>query len=118
MGRSLENRQLPVAFKVKQPANVIADQTKIPNICRTTVISPLLRSTTSDPDRSLSPQVLMDLHAHVNPVMRSSKGQLMTPLDSALYRGNRGCAKYLQLHGGVPASTLTDKDTMMKALSQ
>ncbi|XP_043192897.1 uncharacterized protein LOC122365605 isoform X3 [Amphibalanus amphitrite] len=62
-------------------------------------------------------KVLMDLHAHVNPVMRSSKGQLMTPLDSALYRGNRGCAKYLQLHGGVPASTLTDKDTMMKALS-
>ncbi|XP_037073129.1 inversin-like [Pollicipes pollicipes] len=62
-------------------------------------------------------KVLMDLHAHVNPIMRSSKGQLMTPLDSALYRGNRGCAKYLQLHGGVPASTLTDKNTLMKALS-
>ena len=60
----------------------------------------------------------MDLHAHVNPIMRSSKGQLMTPLDSALYRGNQSCAKYLQLHGGAPASTLTDQSSLVKALQQ
>ncbi|XP_037086519.1 ankyrin homolog [Pollicipes pollicipes] len=53
-------------------------------------------------------KVLMDLHAQVNPLMRSSTGQLMTPLDSALSRGSRSCAKYLQLHGGASASALTD----------
>ncbi|CAG9820784.1 unnamed protein product [Phaedon cochleariae] len=32
----------------------------------------------------------------------------MTPLDCALQRGFRSTAKYLQLHGGVPASRLSD----------
>lgn len=33
----------------------------------------------------------------------------MTPLDCALQRGFRSTAKYLQLHGGIPASRLKDK---------
>jgi len=41
--------------------------------------------------------------------MRNPKGIMMTPLDSALLKENRGCAKYLQLHGGVPASKLTEE---------
>ncbi len=39
----------------------------------------------------------MDNRADINAIMRNSKGQLMTPLDAALYRGNRGCAKYIQV---------------------
>jgi hypothetical protein len=50
--------------------------------------------------------------------MRTSKGQLMTPIDAALHRGNRGCAKYLQLHGGVPASKLTDKSARVRGGNQ
>lgn len=50
--------------------------------------------------------------------MRNNKGTLMTPLDAALYRGNRGCAKYIQLHGGVPATKLTDKTALQKALAK
>ncbi|XP_023216625.1 inversin-B-like isoform X2 [Centruroides sculpturatus] len=55
-------------------------------------------------------KVLMDWGAFINPIMRNSKGQLMTPLDAAIYCGNRGCAKYLQLHGAIPASKLIEKD--------
>ena len=50
--------------------------------------------------------------------MRNTKGHLLTPLDAALYRGNRGCAKYVQLHGGVPAVKLTDKAALQKALAK
>lgn len=32
----------------------------------------------------------------------------MTPLDCAMQRGFRSTAKYLQLHGGLPASRLTN----------
>jgi hypothetical protein len=53
--------------------------------------------------------VLLDAQSFVNPVMRNPKGIMMTPLDSALVKENRGCAKYLQLHGGVPASKLTEE---------
>jgi hypothetical protein len=63
-------------------------------------------------------QILLDSQALLNPVMRTSKGQLMTPLDAALHRGNRGCAKYLQLHGGVPASKLTDKSARARGGNQ
>ncbi len=42
----------------------------------------------------------------------------MTPLDAALYRGFRGCAKFIQLHGGVPANKITDKAALEKALSR
>jgi hypothetical protein len=63
-------------------------------------------------------QILIDKTASVNSIMRNSKGHLMTPLDAALYRGHRGCAKYIQLHGGVPASKLTDKTALRKALAK
>ncbi|GFS30210.1 inversin-A [Nephila pilipes] len=54
-------------------------------------------------------KVLMDYGAFINPVMKNSKNQLLTPLDAALHRGNRGCAKYLNLHGALPASKLLEK---------
>ncbi|PHT26699.1 hypothetical protein BC332_34952 [Capsicum chinense] len=38
----------------------------------------------------------------------------MTPLDAALHKGNRACAKYLQLHGGVPASKLTSHSAALR----
>lgn len=59
-------------------------------------------------------QILLDQESLVNPVMRTSKGGLMTPLDAALYKGNRGCAKYMQLHGGVPANKLTSQSAALR----
>ena len=63
-------------------------------------------------------KMLIDHAAFVNPIMRNARGQLLTPLDAALHRGNKGCAKYLQLHGGVAASKLTDRNALQKALSK
>ncbi|XP_071548370.1 uncharacterized protein [Panulirus ornatus] len=63
-------------------------------------------------------KILMDKQAAVNPIMRNSRGQLLTPLDAGVARGNRGCAKYLQLHGGVAASKLTDKHALQKAMQR
>ncbi|XP_055951223.1 uncharacterized protein LOC129985277 isoform X2 [Argiope bruennichi] len=54
-------------------------------------------------------KVLMDYGAFINPVMRNSKNQLLTPMDAALHRGHRSCAKYLSLHGALPASKLLEK---------
>ena len=68
-------------------------------------------------DAKLIFQILMDNRADINAIMRNSKGQLMTPLDAAVYRGNRGCAKYIQLHGGISASKLMDKTALKKALA-
>ena len=51
-------------------------------------------------------QIFLDAGAQVNPVLRTSKNIFMTPLDCALQRGFRSTAKYLQLHGGVPAGRL------------
>ncbi|XP_071447314.1 uncharacterized protein [Hetaerina americana] len=59
-------------------------------------------------------KVLLDSHSLVNPVMRTPRGQMATPLDTALLRGNRGCAKFLQLHGGVPASKLTEESARLQ----
>nr|CAD7405710.1 unnamed protein product [Timema cristinae] len=59
-------------------------------------------------------KIILDGQALLNPVMRTSKGHLMTPMDAALHRSNRGCAKYLQLHGGVPANKLTDKTASIR----
>ncbi|XP_022668141.1 microtubule-associated protein futsch-like isoform X4 [Varroa destructor] len=53
-------------------------------------------------------KVLMDFRATVNPVMRTNKSVLMTPLDAALSRGNSSVAKYLVLHGALPFSKITD----------
>ena len=61
-------------------------------------------------------KVLMDQGAFVNPIMRNIRGQLLTPFDAAMHRSNKGCAKYLQLHGGVPAAKITDKNALQRAL--
>jgi hypothetical protein len=63
-------------------------------------------------------KVLLDSGALVNPIMRNSKGQLMTPLDAAIYKGFRGCAKFLQLNGGLPAIKLTDRLALQRALTR
>ena len=63
-------------------------------------------------------QILLDHGAHANPIMRNSRGQLMTPLDAALYRGFRGCAKFIQLHGGVPACKIADGEALQDAMSR
>ncbi|CAH0384964.1 unnamed protein product [Bemisia tabaci] len=59
-------------------------------------------------------KIILDHQGLVNPVMRTARGQLMTPLDAALHKGNRACAKYLQLHGGVPASKLTSHSAALR----
>ncbi|XP_014247327.1 ankycorbin [Cimex lectularius] len=62
-------------------------------------------------------KALLDSGSLVNPVMRTSKGALATPLDTALHKGHRGCAKYLQLHGGVPASRLNSESAGLRGLN-
>lgn len=52
-------------------------------------------------------RLLLDRGAEVNLVARSSKNEPITPLDCATIRGHRSTAKYLQMHGGLPASKLT-----------
>ena len=61
--------------------------------------------------------MLIDNGAELNCMMRNSRGQLVTPLDVSLRRGNRGCAQFLQLHGGLAASKLTDSRALQKALN-
>lgn len=53
-------------------------------------------------------RLLLDRGAEVNPVARSSKNEPLTPLDCAASRGHRSTAKYLQMHGGLPASKLSN----------
>lgn len=60
------------------------------------------------------PKVLLDAGSLVNPVMRTGKGLLATPLDAALHKGHRGTAKYLQLHGGVPAGRLNSESAALR----
>ncbi|XP_038206997.1 ankycorbin [Zerene cesonia] len=51
-------------------------------------------------------RLLLDRGAEVNYVARSSKNEPITPLDCATIRGHRSTAKYIQMHGGLPASKL------------
>lgn len=51
-------------------------------------------------------KVLIDFGADVNSIYRSMRNVVFTPLDCALQKGHRSTAKYLQLHGGLPASKL------------
>ncbi|CAK1552267.1 unnamed protein product [Leptosia nina] len=51
-------------------------------------------------------RLLLDRGAEVNFVARSSKNEPITPLDCATSRGHRSTAKYIQMHGGLPASKL------------
>ncbi|XP_014372201.2 ankycorbin [Papilio machaon] len=53
-------------------------------------------------------RLLLDRGAEVNLVARSSKNEPLTPLDCATSRGHRSTAKYLQMHGGLPASKLSN----------
>uniref|UniRef100_T1H9E5 ANK_REP_REGION domain-containing protein n=1 Tax=Rhodnius prolixus TaxID=13249 RepID=T1H9E5_RHOPR len=62
-------------------------------------------------------KALLDAGSLVNPVMKTSRGLLATPLDTALHKGHRGCAKYLQLHGGVPASRLNSESAVLRGLT-
>ncbi|XP_051167156.1 inversin isoform X3 [Leptopilina boulardi] len=51
-------------------------------------------------------KVLLDNGVKINVILKTSKGSLMTALDAALYRGNRDCAKLIQMHGGSTAQHL------------
>ncbi|CAB3246127.1 unnamed protein product [Arctia plantaginis] len=53
-------------------------------------------------------RLLLDRGAEVNLVARSSRNEPLTPLDCATIRGHRSTAKYLQMHGGLPASKLSN----------
>ncbi|XP_076638102.1 uncharacterized protein LOC143350130 [Colletes latitarsis] len=57
-------------------------------------------------------KALLDNGARINAVLRTSKGNLMTALDAALYRGHRDCAKLIQMHGGTTAHQLKMQRTV------
>lgn len=61
-------------------------------------------------------RLLLDRGAEVNPVARSSKNEPLTPLDCAASRGHRSTAKYLQMHGGLPASKLSNTHIVIDAV--
>ena len=63
-------------------------------------------------------KLLIDEGSSLNPIMRNYKGKLMTPLDVAAHRGNKGCAKYIQLRGGMPAEKITSTTALQKALTR
>lgn len=54
---------------------------------------------------------MIDQGASVNPLYRTTRDILVTPLDCALHKGNKSTAKYLQLQGGVPAVKLSSDET-------
>ncbi|CAD6993854.1 unnamed protein product [Ceratitis capitata] len=51
-------------------------------------------------------KMLLDYGGDINAIYRNSKGVVYTPLDCALQKGHRSTAKFLQSHGGLPASKL------------
>lgn len=51
-------------------------------------------------------QMLIDFGADINSIYRSPGNVVQTPLDCAMSKGFRSTAKYLQLHGGLPANKL------------
>lgn len=62
-------------------------------------------------------QMLLDFGADVNSIYRTSRNVVMTPLDCALQKGYRSTAKFLQLHGGLPASKLHLSGRKVNALN-
>ncbi|KPI92406.1 Ankyrin repeat, PH and SEC7 domain containing protein secG [Papilio xuthus] len=62
-------------------------------------------------------RMLLDRGAEVNLVARSSKNEPLTPLDCATSRGHRSTAKYLQMHGGLPASKLSNTEIIIDGAS-
>lgn len=51
-------------------------------------------------------KMLIDMGADVNAVYRNTRNVVKTPLDCALQRGFRSTAKFIQMHGGLPANKL------------
>ncbi|CAO1427649.1 unnamed protein product [Diamesa hyperborea] len=51
-------------------------------------------------------KMLIDLGADVNSIYRNAKNVVKTPLDCALQKGFRSTAKFVQMHGGLPANKL------------
>ncbi|KAG5672825.1 hypothetical protein PVAND_002915 [Polypedilum vanderplanki] len=51
-------------------------------------------------------KMLIEMGADVNAVYRNAKNVVKTPLDCALQKGFRSTAKYIQMHGGLPANKL------------
>ncbi|XP_070497929.1 uncharacterized protein [Chironomus tepperi] len=51
-------------------------------------------------------KMLIEMGADVNAVYRNTKNVVKTPLDCALQKGFRSTAKYIQMHGGLPANKL------------
>lgn len=51
-------------------------------------------------------QMLLDYGADINSIYRTARNVVMTPIDCSLQKGLRSTAKFLQLHGGLPASKL------------
>lgn len=50
--------------------------------------------------------MLIDFGADINSIYRLPGNVVQTPLDCALNKGHRSTAKFLQLHGGLPANKL------------
>lgn len=50
--------------------------------------------------------MLIDFGADINSIYRLPGNVVQTPLDCALSKGHRSTAKFLQLHGGLPANKL------------
>lgn len=50
--------------------------------------------------------MLIDFGADINAIFRLPGNVVQTPLDCALNKGHRSTAKFLQLHGGLPANKL------------
>jgi hypothetical protein len=51
-------------------------------------------------------KMLIEMGADANAVYRNTKNVVKTPLDCALQKGFRSTAKYIQMHGGLPANKL------------
>ncbi|GAB0094139.1 Ankyrin repeat [Sergentomyia squamirostris] len=62
-------------------------------------------------------KMLLDFGADVNSIYRTSRNVVMTPLDCALQKGYRSTAKFLQLHGGLPANKLHLSGRKVNALN-
>ncbi|XP_044013213.1 ankycorbin isoform X2 [Aphidius gifuensis] len=56
-------------------------------------------------------KILLDNDARINAIFKTNKGGTMTPLDAALYRGHRDCAKLIQMHGGTTSQHLRNCQT-------
>lgn len=63
-------------------------------------------------------KMLLDAGADVNAIYQTARQIVLTPLDCSLIRGHRATAKYLQLHGGLPAMKLRITATRSSAAAK